>query len=36
MVAPKSLSGQPYPDLIQRLARKGFWSYNTTMSSGGY
>ena len=35
MVAPKSLSGQPYPDLIQRLARKGFWSYHTAISRGG-
>ena len=35
MVAPKSLSGQPNPDLIQRLARKGFWSYHTAISRGG-
>ena len=35
MVAPKSLSGQPLDQVWIRLARKGFWSYHTAMSSGG-
>ena len=34
-VTPKSLSGQPDPDLIQMLARKGFWGNRTAMSCGG-
>ena len=35
MTTPKSLSGQPNPDLIQRLARKGFLGSHTAMSCGG-
>ena len=35
MVAPKSLSGQPLDQFWIRLARKGFCSYCTAMSSGG-
>ena len=36
MVAPKSLSGQPLDQVWNPdLARKGFWSYHTAISSGG-
>ena len=35
MTTSKSLSGQPNPDLIQRLAIKGFWDSHTDISSGG-
>ena len=35
MVAPNSLSAQPNPDLIERLAIKGFWSYHIAMSREG-
>ena len=32
---PKSLYGQPNPDLIQTLAIKGFWGSGTVISSKG-
>ena len=35
MVAPKSLYGQPQDQVWIMLARKGFLSYHTAMSSGG-
>ena len=35
MTTSKSLSGQPNPDLIQRLAIKGFRDSHTDISSGG-
>ena len=34
-ITPKTLSGQPNPDPIQRLARKGFWGNGWAMSCGG-
>ena len=35
MTTSKSLSGQPNPDPIQRLAIKGFWDSHTGILSGG-
>jgi len=36
MTTLKYLSGQPYPDLIQRLARMGKWGSHTAMSRGSF